>query len=411
MGEANATVGGELSELGRYVLFGRIAVGGMASVHLGRLRGAVGFARTVAIKRLRRAVARDPEFVAMLIDEARIAARIRHPNVAATIDVYVAGEEVLLVLEYVHGESVRGLLRATAATRGDRPRSEQGIGPKVATAIVCGALHGLHAAHEAKSESGQALGIVHRDVSPHNILVGIDGLPRVVDFGVAKAAGRLQSTRDGQLKGKLGYMTPEQVCHDAAEPDRRTDVFAAGIVLWECLTGERLFAGDTEHEIFSRILDAPIPRPSSIARDVPGGLDDVVQKALARDRRERYATARDFAIAIENAMPNGIASQHVLGAWVEDLAGDKLRALEDYLSRVEQALPSDDAMARDSLVTVQESGSPPTSGEVHRAAPAPFTGAETPFTGADTGSGTLPTGTSDPDLEDTTTAVMSPPES
>ena len=181
--------------IGRYVLYDEMAAGGMATVHYGRLLGPVGFSRTVAIKRLRPQFARDQEFVAMFVDEARLAARIRHPNVVPTLDVVATDGELYLVMDYVQGESLSRLLRAS--------RAKGSIPTDVVSAIFCGALHGLHAAHEATDEHGKPLGLVHRDVSPQNILVGVEGIPRVLDFGVAMAAGRAQATGQGRIKGKL----------------------------------------------------------------------------------------------------------------------------------------------------------------------------------------------------------------
>src|SRR5262245_3092434 len=177
--------------VGRYALYGEIASGGMATVHFERLLGPVGFSRTVAIKRLHPQFAKDPEFVSMFLDEARLAARIRHPNVVATLDVVATKGELFLVMEYVQGESLSRLARAVMA-RGEN------LPPRIVASIMCGVLHGLHAAHEARDQRGEPLGIVHRDVSPQNVLVGIDGTARVVDFGVAKASGRHQSTRKGK---------------------------------------------------------------------------------------------------------------------------------------------------------------------------------------------------------------------
>src|SRR5687767_6563935 len=190
----------------------------MARVHLGRLMGPAGFARTVAIKRLHEGLARSPEAAATLLDEARLAARVQHPNVVAILDVLAVDGELTLVMEYVHGESLAVLLRAA------RARGEV-VPPPVAVQIVREVLAGLHAAHEARSEAGEPLGLVHRDVSPQNILVGLDGAARVFDFGIAKAAGRYQETATGQLKGKVSYMAPEQLLGQAV--DRRADVFAA----------------------------------------------------------------------------------------------------------------------------------------------------------------------------------------
>ena len=184
------------------MLCDEIAAGGMATVHFGRLLGPVGFSRTVAIKRLHPQLARDPDFVAMFVDEARLAARIRHPNVVPTLDVVATEGELFLVMDYVPGESLSRLLRAS--------RASGLVPPRIASAIFCGALHGLHAAHEATDERGTPLGIVHRDVSPQNILIGSDGVPRVLDFGVAMAAGRAQATGPGRSKASSGTSPPSR---------------------------------------------------------------------------------------------------------------------------------------------------------------------------------------------------------
>ncbi|HEX4514731.1 MAG TPA: serine/threonine-protein kinase, partial [Polyangiaceae bacterium] len=221
--------------LGRYTLFDVIASGGMASVHFGRMIGPAGFARTVAIKRLHPHLAHDAEFATMFLDEARLAARIQHPNVVQTLDVVSHDNELLLVMEYVRGETLSRLLTAAR-------KRKVAIPQRIVSAILIGVLHGLHAAHDAKSEQGMPLEIVHRDVSPQNVLVGADGVVRVVDFGVAKAASRAHSTRDGQIKGKLQYMAPEQLKREGV--DRRADVYAVGVMLWECLAARKLFVAD-----------------------------------------------------------------------------------------------------------------------------------------------------------------------
>ncbi|MFS8068262.1 MAG: serine/threonine-protein kinase, partial [Byssovorax sp.] len=303
----------EPRRVGRYLLFGPIASGGMATVHLGRLVADSGFSRTVAIKRLHPQLAEAPEIAKSLLDEARIVSRIQHPNVVPTLDLLTDDDEVLLVMEYVHGESLSRLLAAA------RQRGEPMPIPIVA-GVLCGALHGLHAAHEAQRESGEPLGIVHRDVSPENLLVGVDGASRLLDFGIAKAHGRLTTTRNGQLKGKIAYMAPEQIL--CGEVTRQTDVFAAGIVLWEALTGVRLFRGDDEAAMITAALEAPIRPPSEVAAHVPKELDALVLKALERHVDGRYATARELAIALEEAAP--LASPREVGAWVERLAGAAL---------------------------------------------------------------------------------------
>jgi serine/threonine-protein kinase len=310
--------------LGRYALYGEVASGGMATVHLGRLLGPVGFSRTVAIKRLHPQFAKDPQFVAMFLDEARLAARIRHPNVIPTLDVVAVAGEVFLVMEYVHGESLSQLVRATKA-QGER------IPLPIAAHVMAGVLHGLHAAHEARNERGEPLGIVHRDVSPQNVLVGTDGVARVLDFGVAKAVGRLVSTDDGAIKGKLAYMAPEQV---RGQPvTARTDVFAAAIVLWEIITGRRLFAGDNAGESVHQVLEAAVDPPSRWAPGVPAALDTVVMRGLERDPAARFASAKEMAVALERSL--GLVSPREVGEWVEQIASERLGHRARLVAEVE----------------------------------------------------------------------------
>lgn len=327
--------------VGRYALYGRLASGGMATVHFGRLLGPAGFSRTVAIKRLHPQFAKDPEFVAMFLDEARLAARIQHPNVVATVDVVAREEELFLVMDYIRGESFSRLLKASRRLHIDVP-----VG--VITGIVSGMLHGLHAAHEAKDEQGQPLAVVHRDVSPQNVLVGVDGVARVLDFGVAKAAARVQVTRDGQMKGKLSYMAPEQL--QAKGVDRRTDVFAAGIVLWEALTGRRLFDAEHASEVLRMILSEEIPPPSAVVPSIARSIDEVVMKALSREPDDRYATARAFGIAVEEAVQ--VASAREVGEWVEKVAGDTLLHRERAVAEMEATPTVSDA----SLITDSSPG-------------------------------------------------------
>ena len=300
--------------VGRYALYGSIASGGMATVHLGRMLGEAGFKRTVAIKRLHPHLASDPSFAESFLDEARLVSRIRHLNVVTTFDVVRADGEVFLVMEYVPGESLARILAAAY-------RDDVALPQSVLAAIMCGALHGLHAAHEAKTEAGAPLHIVHRDVSPQNIIVGSDGIARVLDFGVAKAIGRMHSTKDGNIKGKLPYMAPEQL--RGGRVDRRTDVFAAGIVLWEALTGQRLFAADTEALTITNVLERPIPRPSSLSGAVRSEIDAIVVRALERDPSKRFSTARQMALAIEEAMP--LATPAQVEACLAELVGDTLK--------------------------------------------------------------------------------------
>jgi eukaryotic-like serine/threonine-protein kinase len=315
--------------IGRYELYGEIAHGGMATVHVGRIISDAGFSRTVAIKRLHPYCAKDPAFAAMFIDEARLASRIHHPNVVSTLDVVATEEELFVVMDFVQGESLSHLIRVANA-RGTL------IPVEFVCTIVAGMLDGLHAAHEAVNELDEPLGIVHRDVSPQNVLVGIDGIPRLIDFGVAKASGRLSTTREGQLKGKLSYMPPEQFEGEPA--DRRGDVYSAAVVLWEALVGKRLFDGKTEAETLRRIMAGPTERPSDSAAGVPMSLDDVVMRGLSRDPSERFATAREMALAIESSAT--LAPTRKVGEWVRAMAADSLAQRAKRIVEIESQASS-----------------------------------------------------------------------
>jgi serine/threonine-protein kinase len=317
--------------VGRYLLAGPIAVGGMASVHFGKLNGPKGFRRTVAIKRMLQTYATNPQARLMLVDEARLASRVAHGNVVQTLDVVEEQDELFLVLEYVHGESFDKLLERAAELGQRAPR-------RVVAAILVGVLRGLHAAHEAKGEDGQPLDLVHRDLSPHNVLVDVNGVPRVLDFGVARARGRLQGTRDGQLKGKLAYLAPEQVHGDAS---RRSDLFTAGVVLWEALTGRQLFQGKSEADLLSQVLLCKVPPLADAGVDAPD-LQAVLDRALAREPQERFATAAEMADALEAC---GTASASEVAAWVADMAADTLAQRSVALEALDQ-LPAPDALVR-----------------------------------------------------------------
>ncbi|MBX3216242.1 MAG: serine/threonine protein kinase [Labilithrix sp.] len=310
--------------LGRYALFGEIAAGGMATVHLARLLGSVGFSRTVAIKRLHPHLAKDPDFVAMFLEEARLAARVRHPNVVATLDVVDDDSELFLVMEYVAGESLSRLVRK-AREAGNR------VPPRYVVGVVCAALEGLHAAHEATSERGSPLGIVHRDVSPQNIHVGLDGVARVLDFGIAKATNRVQETRTDQIKGKVAYMSPEQLAKGPI--DRRADVYSAAVVVWEALTGARLFKADDVPALVYAIMNDEIRAPSEVAPDLPKELDAIVMKGLDRDPANRWSSAREMAVALENVLSP--APPREIGEWVRETAGEMLAWRIELVHRIE----------------------------------------------------------------------------
>jgi serine/threonine protein kinase/ABC-type sugar transport system substrate-binding protein len=344
-------------------MFAEIAAGGMAAIHVGRLRGPAALSRTVAIKRLHPQFAKDPEFVEMLIDEANLAARIRHPNVVSPIDVVATHGELFLIMDYVQGESLSRL--ALVARREGRP-----IPSEITRAIMCDVLHGLHAAHEAKSERGEPLGVVHRDVSPQNVLVGVDGTARVLDFGIAKAVGRAANTRQGQIKGKIAYMAPE--CFQSFEVNRQSDVYSAAVVLWETLTGERLFKGDTDSQTVARILSDEVPLPSQLALAGSPQLDAVVLRGLARDPSKRFETARDMALALQATGPLATATQ--VGEWVEVTAHTELAGRASVIAEMNLAAdtpsdPPDNMAPAPSVRSPEMPTSRLTLSEVHQRAP------------------------------------------
>jgi serine/threonine protein kinase len=326
--------------MGRYALYGKIASGGMATLYFGRLLGPSGFARTVAVKLLHPQFAHDPEFSAMFLDEARLASRIRSPYVVPTLDVVSEDGELAIVMEYIHGQSLATLVRSLSDADADRGSpAPPDVPVAVAVAVLGDALEGLQAAHEARGEDGAPLGIVHRDVSPQNILVGTDGLAHLIDFGVAKATGRLQTTREGQLKGKLAYMAPEQL---RGEPvTRRSDLYAASVVLWETLVGQRLFVAGDEGATVTRVLMGEVQPPSKAVRgrrqpaemQAIERLDAVVMRGLDRDPAKRFETAHDMAVALERSLAPASAAE--VAHWLEQAAGPALAGRVAAIAAIE----------------------------------------------------------------------------
>jgi serine/threonine-protein kinase len=322
--------------VGRYTVHGELASGGMATVHIGRMNAAGGFSKLVAIKRMHPQFAKDPDFLAMFVDEARLAARIRHPNVVQSLDVIAEGGEVLLVMEYIHGDALSRINRVLRA-------GQERIPLRIAISIMSGMLQGLHAAHEAKSEKGEPLGIVHRDVSPQNVIVGVDGVARVLDFGIAKAADQVHLTREGELKGKLVYMAPEQLLGETLT--RRTDIFSAAVVLWESLTGQRLFESDSQSALLARARMQKVDAPSMYAPEISPQLDAIVAKGLAMSQGDRWQTARDMALALEECIPPATTAQ--VGAWIEKVCA---RALAERQARIDEI----EAAGADSNISARE---------------------------------------------------------
>jgi serine/threonine-protein kinase len=302
------------TKLDRFELIAELASGGMGTVYLARLGGAGGFQRLYAIKRLHEHLARHGEFIEMFLDEARLAARIHHPNVVPILEIGTTEAGYYLVMEYVEGDTAGHLFYCAA-------QEQKPVSPRVTVRIVLDALAGLHAAHEGTDDEGRSLEIVHRDVSPHNILVSVDGVSRITDFGIARAASRLAVTRTGQLKGKVAYMAPEQARSEKI--DRRADVFSMGICLWEMLAGRRLFKSEAEGETLNRLLYEPIPSIRSVRPEVPRELDEICARALARDLDKRFATAADFADALESAARelDWLGSHREVAACISDVLG------------------------------------------------------------------------------------------
>jgi len=275
--------------LGKYRLIAELGHGGMAEVFLAVVRGPAGFNKLVVIKQIRPQLAEDPEFLGMFLDEARLAARLSHPNVVQTNEVGQEGERYFIAMEYLEGQPLNRVIH--------RLQKSGGLPTAMHVKVIIDALAGLHHAHELADYDGTPLSVVHRDVTPHNIFVTYDGQVKVVDFGIAKALNSSSETRTGVLKGKVAYMAPEQARGERV--DRRADLFSVGIVLWEAATGKRLWKGVPDITILQRLLAGEIPAPRSANPEVPETLDAIIQKALAHQREDRYETAAELALDLE----------------------------------------------------------------------------------------------------------------
>jgi hypothetical protein len=300
---------GPLPRLGRYELIARLAVGGMAEVYLARHGELTGFKTLVVVKKVLPHLAENPEFISMFLDEARIASLLDHPNVVRIIEVGRAENDYFLAMELVQGKPLGSLIRRSI----DR---NQLLDPKLAALIIAHTAAGLHHAHGVSDAEGHPLGLVHRDVSPKNILVSFEGGVKVIDFGIARAMGRISQTNTGGMKGTVGYMSPEQA---KSEPvDRRADVFACGVVLWETLCGKRLFRKDNDLATMRALIYDPIPRPSTVTK-VPAMLEQITMKALNRDPEQRFQTGLELALALERYIGQaGGASTSHLGALMRE---------------------------------------------------------------------------------------------
>jgi serine/threonine protein kinase/outer membrane biosynthesis protein TonB len=302
--------------LGRYAVLKHLASGGMADVLIGRTEGIEGFERHVVLKRIRAEHAKDQRFMHMFLDEARVAANLHHQNIVQVFDIGEANGEYFFAMEYIHGEDLRKLLSAVSKTRKHMPLG-------LVCMIVSAAASGLHYAHERRDNNKKPLNIVHRDVSPSNILIGYDGAVKVADFGIAKATMRQVETRSGSLKGKVSYMSPEQC--KGEDIDRRSDVFALGVVLYELATTTRLFKGDNDYLVMDSIVNARVPLPRVRRPDLPNELSAIIMKALSSDRQRRYANAEELRVALDQfaIKHNLAASNATLATFMRKIFGER----------------------------------------------------------------------------------------
>jgi len=295
----------EFVTLGRYQLLSRLAVGGMAEVYLARQGELSGFKTLVVVKKVLPHLAVKPDFIAMFLDEARIASMLDHPNVVRITEVGRAGNEYFLAMELVQGKPLAAILQQSEKAKTPIPHT-------LGALIVANAAAGLHHAHQLTDASGNLLGLVHRDVSPQNIMVSFEGSVKVIDFGIARALGRLGDTNSGSLKGKLGYMAPEQARGESV--DARADIFSLGVVLWECVAGRRLFLRENELATLRAVVYEPVPSASKFV-EVDPALDAVIRRSVARNVEERFQTAEEMRIALEQwVFSAGGASSHDLSA-------------------------------------------------------------------------------------------------
>jgi len=315
---------------GKYELIRRIAIGGMGEVFLARQTGVAGFDRLVILKSLLPELAEQADFVDQFLDEARVAATLNHPNIVAIYEVGLWNGLYFIAMEHIHGDDLARLQKAAA-------KAKMGVPFQVSARIIQDAALGLDHAHFATDMQKNPLHIVHRDISPQNIMVRGDGVTKVVDFGIAKAANRSTRTATGMLKGKLQYMPPEQVRGESV--DGRSDQFALGAVLWEMCTGRRLFKGENELMTLEKVLKAPVPLPSDLVDGFPRELEAVIMRMLSRDPGRRYARCKDAAAELRAYLDS--CSRTVGEAQVADFVTGVLG--EELNDRTTDLTPSKDA--------------------------------------------------------------------
>ncbi len=315
---------------GKYTLLGRLGTGGMADALLAMLHGAMGFQKPVVLKRMHASLGRDSHFVKMFLDEARLAARLGHANVVATSEVGECDGHYFIAMDYLEGVSLDRIARKYIHDGREVPLG-------LLLRVLCDCLDGLHYAHELRDYDGAPLGVVHRDVTPSNLFVTSSGVAKVLDFGIAKASTQDEATRTGMLKGKLAYMSPEQF-YDAPI-DRRSDVWSMGVVVWEMVTGRRLFKGANDAQTYRNIMGAEVPPVGSYRRDAPAALDPVIARALARDREQRYQSAEEMRRGLEEVLHGWLAntSHREVAAEIAAHFGETLeesrRAIHEFTRR------------------------------------------------------------------------------
>jgi serine/threonine protein kinase len=358
--------------LGRYELLLPVAAGGMAMVWAARLRGSRGFQKIVAVKTMLPKLSEDPQFEKMFLDEASLASRIQHPNVVEVLDLGEQDGVLFIAMEWLDGVPLNQLMKAA--------KIASGIPLDVAVHFLTHAAEGLHAAHELRDDRGQSIGLVHRDVSPQNIIVGYDGFTKMVDFGLAKATALGDgATRAGQLKGKISYMAPEQVRGDPL--DRRADLFALGVVLYAVTTGKHPFRRESEGAtLFAISSPDPAPAPSKFIEGYPEKLEAVLMKAIAKNPNDRFSTALEMARALEETLPEAerVHGGERVGRFVNELLGaqrEEQRAqLAEALRRADRASLSPASATLDGLSVAGTSGvsSLSTVGITQSLSPKPF---------------------------------------
>ncbi|MEJ7729737.1 MAG: serine/threonine-protein kinase [Polyangiaceae bacterium] len=318
-------------QFGKYTLLRKLAAGGMAELFLALHRSVAGFEKLIVIKRILPSMNSDQGFIDMLLHEARIAATLSHPNIVQIFDVGQIEGKYFIAMEHIHGEDIRSIVRAM------KKKSVNEFPLEHTLSIVLGVCAGLAYAHDKRDLDGKSLDIVHRDISPQNIVITFTGDVKIVDFGIAKSGSQQgEDTKDGQLKGKVPYMSPEQAAGE--QIDWRSDIFAAGVMLFELTTGKRLFKGASEYETLKLICDKEYPRPSQVRPGYPAALEAVVMKALSKSRDERYQSAREMQGDLEAFVREEriACSQVSLTKWMSSLFEEKLAQQKEALQDIKQ---------------------------------------------------------------------------